>query len=352
MRVETTAEVPAGVAAARPGPAGHSRPGARPGPGPAGTRRRGRAAGAFAGRPAGAVTLVWPATEHLPEIEGDGTDGTGLVVTAMRGSPGRPSVIKRAGPETTVEAVTVGGRPGYWISGALHEMQLLDPAGDPVARGCGWPATPSSGPTAAPPTASSRGSTGAAPSSWPRPSGRRVRPAFPQDFGSLARMSDAPRTATLGELRASGWTSVPVKDEIRRNAVARIAAGQQLIPSVIGYGDTVLPQLENAVLAAHDIIFLGERGQAKTRMIRSLVDLLDEWMPIVAGSEINDDPYAPVSRHARDLVEAEGDDAPSPGCTATSASARSWPRPTRRSPTSSARSTPSRWPRAATCPTS
>jgi magnesium chelatase subunit I len=123
-------------------------------------------------------------------------------------------------------------------------------------------------------------------------------------------MSDTPRPATLGELRASGWTSVPVKDEIRRNAVARIAAGDQLIPSVIGYDETVLPQLENAVLAGHDVIFLGERGQAKTRMIRSLVGLLDEWLPIVAGSEINDDPYHPVSRHARDLVAAEGDDTP------------------------------------------
>jgi magnesium chelatase subunit I len=123
-------------------------------------------------------------------------------------------------------------------------------------------------------------------------------------------MSDTPRPATLGELRASGWTSIPVKDEIRRNAVARIAAGEALIPSVLGYGETVLPQLENAVLAGHDVIFLGERGQAKTRMIRSLVGLLDEWMPIVAGSEINDDPYAPVSRYARDLVAAEGDDAP------------------------------------------
>jgi magnesium chelatase subunit I len=123
-------------------------------------------------------------------------------------------------------------------------------------------------------------------------------------------MSDTPRPATLGELRASGWTSVPVKDEIRRNAVARIAAGDQLIPSVIGYDETVLPQLENAVLAGHDVIFLGERGQAKTRMIRALVGLLDEWMPIVAGSEINDDPYHPVSRHARDLVAAEGDDTP------------------------------------------
>src|SRR5690554_4982398 len=123
-------------------------------------------------------------------------------------------------------------------------------------------------------------------------------------------MSDAPRPATLGELRASGWTSVPVKEEIRRNAVARIAAGEQLIPSVLGYEDTVLPQLENALLAGHDIIFLGERGQAKTRMIRALVGLLDEWMPVVAGSEINDDPYNPVSRHARDLVAAEGDDTP------------------------------------------
>ncbi|MBN2624360.1 MAG: magnesium chelatase, partial [Acidimicrobiales bacterium] len=84
-------------------------------------------------------------------------------------------------------------------------------------------------------------------------------------------MSDATRPATLGELRASGWASVPVKDEIRRNAVARIAGGEQLIPSVLGYDDTVLPQLENAVLAGHDVIFLGERGQAKTRMIRSLV---------------------------------------------------------------------------------
>src|SRR5262245_12248753 len=93
-------------------------------------------------------------------------------------------------------------------------------------------------------------------------------------------MPDTTRPATLGELRASGWRSVPVKDEIRRNAVARIAAGEQLIASVIGFDDTVLPQLENAVLAGHDVIFLGERGQAKTRMIRSLVDLLDEWLPI------------------------------------------------------------------------
>jgi magnesium chelatase subunit I len=123
-------------------------------------------------------------------------------------------------------------------------------------------------------------------------------------------MADTTRPTTLGELRASGWRSVPVKDEIRRNAVARIASGEPLIPSVIGYEDTVLPQLENAMLAGHDVIFLGERGQAKTRIIRSLVELLDEWLPVVAGSEINDDPYHPVSRHARDLIDAHGDEAP------------------------------------------
>jgi magnesium chelatase subunit I len=116
------------------------------------------------------------------------------------------------------------------------------------------------------------------------------------------------RPATLGELRESGWTSEPVKTEIRRNAIERIRAGEPLFPQVLGYEDTVLPQLENALLAGHDVIFLGERGQAKTRMIRSLTGLLDEWMPIVSGSEINDDPYHPISRHARDQIAERGDD--------------------------------------------
>jgi magnesium chelatase subunit I len=121
-------------------------------------------------------------------------------------------------------------------------------------------------------------------------------------------MSDRP--STLGALRASGWVSRPVKEEVRTNAIERIKAGEALFPNVLGYEETVMPQLENALLAGHDVIFLGERGQAKTRMIRSLTGLLDEWMPIVAGSEINDDPYNPVSRHARDLVAEMGDDAP------------------------------------------
>ena len=118
------------------------------------------------------------------------------------------------------------------------------------------------------------------------------------------------RPTTLGELRASGWASRPVKEELRQNAIVRIVAGEPLFDSVLGYEDTVLPQLENAILAGHDVIFLGERGQAKTRMIRSLTNLLDEWMPIVAGSEINDDPYAPVSKPARDLVAELGDATP------------------------------------------
>src|SRR5882762_4779313 len=118
------------------------------------------------------------------------------------------------------------------------------------------------------------------------------------------------RPGTLGELKASGWRSRPVKEEVRANALARIAAGTPLVEGVLGYDETVLPQLENAVLAGHDVIFLGERGQAKTRIIRSMTDLLDEWMPVVAGSEVNDDPYHPISHHARVLVAERGDETP------------------------------------------
>jgi magnesium chelatase subunit I len=116
------------------------------------------------------------------------------------------------------------------------------------------------------------------------------------------------RPATLGALRESGWVSRPIKQEIREHAIAKIAAGEPLFTGVLGYENTVMPQLENALLAGHDVIFLGERGQAKTRMIRSLTGLLDEWMPIIAGSEINDDPYHPVSKYALDLLTEHGED--------------------------------------------
>jgi magnesium chelatase subunit I len=101
-----------------------------------------------------------------------------------------------------------------------------------------------------------------------------------------------------------------VAEEMRRNTMARIADGTSLVPGVFGFDDTVIPQLENAILAGHDVILLGERGQAKTRVIRALVGLLDEWLPIVAGSEINDDPYAPVSRGAINAVAEQADDTP------------------------------------------
>jgi magnesium chelatase subunit I len=97
---------------------------------------------------------------------------------------------------------------------------------------------------------------------------------------------------------------------MRRNTETLIAAGASITPGVLGFEDTVIPQLENAILAGHDIILLGERGQAKTRVIRSLVGLLDEWLPVVAGSEINDDPYNPVSRAAINVVEEMGEATP------------------------------------------
>jgi magnesium chelatase subunit I len=120
----------------------------------------------------------------------------------------------------------------------------------------------------------------------------------------------AERPQTLGQLRASGWKSVGVKHEMRRNLLAKLRRGEGLFPGIIGYDETVIPQIVNAVLSGHDVLFLGLRGQGKTRMLRMLVELLDDAVPIVAGSEINDDPYAPLSKYARDIVTGKGDAAP------------------------------------------
>ena len=122
----------------------------------------------------------------------------------------------------------------------------------------------------------------------------------------------APATlpTTLGALKASGWISKKIHEELRTNLEARIASGQPLSLGVQGYEDTVLPQVETAILAGHDIILLGERGQAKTRLVRSLVELLDEWMPVVAGSDVRDNPYAPISIFGRTQIEELGDEAP------------------------------------------
>jgi len=119
---------------------------------------------------------------------------------------------------------------------------------------------------------------------------------------------DRPRT--LGELRASGYRMESVKDEMRRNLIRKLRAGEPLFPDILGYEETVVPQIQNAILSKHDMLFLGLRGQAKTRMLRQLVHLLDDEIPIVEGSEINDHPYAPISKYARDLVSKEEDETP------------------------------------------
>jgi magnesium chelatase subunit I len=119
-------------------------------------------------------------------------------------------------------------------------------------------------------------------------------------------MSIAPRPSTIAELDASGWRSRTVKQELRANLMSRLSSGEPILPTVLGYDETVLPAIENAILAGHDLVFLGERGQAKTRMARLLVGLLDEWLPVVHGGELHDDPHAPISPAARAIVERDG----------------------------------------------
>src|SRR5437764_2656677 len=120
-------------------------------------------------------------------------------------------------------------------------------------------------------------------------------------------MTITTRPRTIGELRESGYRLLPVKEELRKNLIQKIRRGEELFPGIIGYEETVIPQIENAVLSGQDIIFLGERGQAKTRMARSLVNLLDEVVPVIAGCEINDDPFAPICKACRDKVEVQGE---------------------------------------------
>jgi magnesium chelatase subunit I len=120
-------------------------------------------------------------------------------------------------------------------------------------------------------------------------------------------MAQPPQHRTLGELRASGYARRTLREEIRANLLRKLAAGEALFPGIVGYEESVIPAAENALLCGHDLIFLGERGQAKSRMIRALVGLLDEWVPEVAGSEIHDDPLAPVSAFARRTLAERGD---------------------------------------------
>jgi magnesium chelatase subunit I len=125
--------------------------------------------------------------------------------------------------------------------------------------------------------------------------------------GSPALDPAVPAPTTLGDLRASGHVHRAVKAEIRINLIARLAAGQPSLPGIVGFDDTVLPEIERALLAGHDLVLLGERGQGKTRLLRTLAGLLDEWTPVIAGCEINDHPYAPVCARCLALVATDGD---------------------------------------------
>jgi magnesium chelatase subunit I len=114
--------------------------------------------------------------------------------------------------------------------------------------------------------------------------------------------------ATIGELRASGYRIRPIREEMRDNLLAMIESQKEVFPGIIGYSQTVIPQLENALIAGQDIIFLGERGQAKSRIMRQLTNLLDEKVPIISGCEINDNPFKPICKRCRELVREKGDD--------------------------------------------
>jgi magnesium chelatase subunit I len=118
-----------------------------------------------------------------------------------------------------------------------------------------------------------------------------------------------PRPATLGQLKETGYKPSSVKDELRKNVIRKLKKGEELFSGIVGYRDTVIPQIINGILSKHDLLFLGLRGQAKTRMLRMLPDLLDEWIPVLADVEINDDPVEPSTKTGKRIVAEQGDDA-------------------------------------------
>src|SRR5258707_10481816 len=121
---------------------------------------------------------------------------------------------------------------------------------------------------------------------------------------------DITKIKTLGELKKTGYKNRSVKEEVRENLIKKLKNKEATFPGILGYEDSVIPDTERALLSRHNILFLGLRGQAKTRMARQMIDLLDEYIPVVAGSEINDDPLKPVSKYAIDLIAEKADDTP------------------------------------------
>ena len=136
----------------------------------------------------------------------------------------------------------------------------------------------------------------------------------------MTPVTDAP--ITLGDLRAAGYENRSVKDELRANLLAKMARGEELFPGILGFDETVVPALERGILAGHDLVLLGERGQAKTRLVRAIVNLLDETVPAIEGCEIHDDPYRPICARRATRPRSSG----SRGTTGTPRSSR---RPTR-----------------------
>src|SRR2546421_5142433 len=118
-----------------------------------------------------------------------------------------------------------------------------------------------------------------------------------------------PRAATVGQLKDTGYQPCSVKDELRRNVIRKLKAGEELFPGIVGYRESVIPQIVNGILSRHDLLFLGLRGQAKTRILRMLPLLLDEWIPVLADVEINDDPIRPSTKTGKRLLTEQGDDA-------------------------------------------
>src|SRR3984885_8094407 len=123
-------------------------------------------------------------------------------------------------------------------------------------------------------------------------------------------MMNIDKIKTLGELKKSGYKQRSVKEEVRENLLKKLNRKENSFPGIVEYEDSVVPDTKRPLLSRHNILFLGLRGQAKTRMARQMIQLLDEYVPYVTGSEINDDPYRPISKFSRDLVAAKGDDTP------------------------------------------
>jgi magnesium chelatase subunit I len=123
-------------------------------------------------------------------------------------------------------------------------------------------------------------------------------------------MTSKPAITTLGELKKSGYQPLSVKDELRKNLIQKIESEQPVFEGIIGYEETVIPEIQTAILSRHNILLLGLRGQAKTRIARTMTSLLDEWIPVIEGAELNDDPLFPISRYAKELTLEHGDNTP------------------------------------------